>query len=129
MKRRIFVFNNDNDFLDLMNEVLGEEGFEVAIHKTWEDAHKIVRDALPDLVIVDLMFDRELHGFQMIDLLMLDPITRPIPVIVCSAATKELAEHAAALQTLGVAMVPKPFDLTQLLTAVRGQLARNTQTT
>lgn len=115
----VLVFNDDNDFLDLMHEVLGEEGFTVVTHKTWENAHDIVRAERPDIIILDLMFDRDLLGFQLIDLLMLDPETRRIPLIVCTAATEALKEHERAFETLGIQTVPKPFDLVQLLEAIR----------
>ena len=119
---KVLVFNDDNDFLDLMHSVLGDEGFTVETHKAWEDAHAIVKNVEPDLVILDLMFDREKRGFQLIDMLMLDPATRRIPLIVCSAATQELKEHERALGTLGIQTIPKPFDLEQLLQTIRSAL-------
>jgi DNA-binding response OmpR family regulator len=119
---RVLVVNDDNDFLDLVKEVLEEDEHTVELHKTWEDAHKIVKERKPDLVILDLMYDRELNGFKLIDLLMLDPATRRIPLIVCSAATQELKEHERALGALGIQTVPKPFDLEQLLNAIRSTL-------
>lgn len=119
---KVLVFNDDNDFLDLMHNVLEEDGFTVETHKTWENAHEIVKTVHPDLVILDLMFDREKRGFLLIDLLMLDPETRRIPLIVCSAATEELKQHERALGTLGIQTVPKPFDLEQLTQAIRSAL-------
>lgn len=119
---RALVFDDDNEFLDLMHAVLGEEGFTVSTHKTWENAHEIVRQEKPDVVILDLMFDRDMRGFQLVDLLMLDPETRRIPLVVCSAATESLKEHERALGTLGVQTVPKPFDIEQLLQAIRSAI-------
>ncbi len=119
---RILVFDDDDDFLDLMKQVLADEGNSVEVHKTWEDAHSIVRNAPPDLVILDLMFDKEVNGFRFIDMLMLDPVTRRIPMIVCSAATAALQEHERALGALGITTVPKPFDLEQLQQAIRTAL-------
>ncbi|HEY6958031.1 MAG TPA: response regulator [Candidatus Limnocylindria bacterium] len=119
----VLVVNDDNDFLDLVKAVLEDEkDFEVELHKTWEDAHNIVKDKKPDLVILDLMYDRELRGFKLIDLLMLDPETRRIPLVVCSAATESLKEHERALGALGIQTVPKPFDLEQLMNAIRSAL-------
>lgn len=119
---RILVFNDDNDFLDLMKEVLGDGGHSVEVHKAWENAHDIVRKTKPDLVILDLMFDKDLNGFRLIDMLMLDPVTRRIPIIVCSAATESLQEHERALGALGITTIPKPFDLEQLQQAIRTAL-------
>jgi CheY-like chemotaxis protein len=119
---RVLVINDDSDFLDLVKQVLEDEEHTVELHKKWEDAHAIVRDRRPELVILDLMYDRELRGFKLIDLLMLDPATRRIPLVVCSAATESLKEHERALGALGIQTVPKPFDLEQLLNAIRSAL-------
>lgn len=119
---RVLVFDDDNEFLDLMQLVLSEEGFTVSTYKTWDNGLEIVRTEKPDVVILDLMFDRELRGLQLVDLLMLDPTTRRIPVIVCSASTESLKEHERALAALGIQTVPKPFDLEQLLQAIRSAL-------
>lgn len=119
----VLVINDDNDFLDLVKTVLEDEGdYTVELHKSWEDAHRIAKEKKPDLVILDLMYDHELRGFKLIDLLMLDPETRRTPLIICSAASESLKEHERALGALGIQTVPKPFDLEQLLNAIRSAL-------
>ncbi|HEX6799771.1 MAG TPA: hypothetical protein VF116_18825 [Ktedonobacterales bacterium] len=45
--------------------------------------------------------------------------TATIPVIVCTAATKEVREIQGYLQAKGVSLVPKPFDIDDLLAAIK----------
>lgn len=82
------------------------------------DAFGDIRHARADLVILDLFLHGEAAGWQQLDVLTLDPATRAIPVIVCSAAIASLGEARAKLAMLDVAVLEKPFDLEQLSAAV-----------
>ena len=84
---RIAVINDDTAFLDLMRDLLETEGgYEAVICREWEDAHAFVKDQRPALVILDIRIGGEERGWTVLNLLTLDPETRRIPVIVCSAA-------------------------------------------
>jgi DNA-binding response OmpR family regulator len=124
-KPRIAVINDDTAFLDLMEELLErEEGYDVSVCKEANNAYQFVKDSCPDLVILDIRVGHEENGWQILELLTLDPLTRPIPVIVCSAALHSLAEHQPLLQQYGCEMLAKPFDLDALLAKVEAGLAR-----
>ncbi len=116
-KPHVAVINDDTTFLRLMDELLArEEGYRVSTSFVGSEAYLFVRDLQPDLVVLDLVFggDAEL-GWRTLDLLTLDPATRHIPVIVCSAATVKLQDHSDLLARFDVEVLPKPFDLDTLL--------------
>jgi len=118
-RARIAVINDDTAFLDLMRDLLEEdENFEVIICREWDHAYEFVRKEQPDLVIQDIRLGGEEHGWTILNLLTLDPVTRPIPMIVCSAAVQSLHEHQALLDRYGIRVLPKPFDLEALLRTV-----------
>ncbi len=122
----IVVINDDTAFLELMHELLqNEEGFNVLICREWDDAHGFVKEHRPDLVILDIRLGGEEHGWTILNLLTLDPETRPIPVIVCSAAIQSLHEQQPWLDKFGICALPKPFDLDVLLEMVDRVLARD----
>jgi len=123
---RLAVINDDTDFLQLMHDLLeDEEDFEVLIHREWDKAYEFVRQERPDLLILDIRIGGEERGWTILNLLTLDPITRPIPVIVCSAAIQSLHEHQSWLDKFGICALPKPFDLDTLLQMVDRVLARD----
>jgi CheY-like chemotaxis protein len=123
-RTRIVVINDDTTFLRLMHDLLGhEEGYEVETRFEWKDAYESVRDLLPDAVILDLRVGGEDTGWQILELLRLDPVTRPIPVIVCSADQQQLSVREERLRAYDVRTLAKPFDLDDLLTLVREVLA------
>ena len=124
---KIIVLNNDSAFLDLMKEVLGDEGMDVVLRKVWDDAYNTVKNAKPDLIILDVLLDNEGKGFELIDLLTLDPATRSTPVVIASTSTKQLHERMDAFTTMGIPVIGKPFDLDTLLGIIRRALHAGTR--
>jgi CheY-like chemotaxis protein len=116
---RVVVVNDDTPFLQLMHDLLEEEeGFEVLICREWDDAYGFIKEQRPRLVILDIRMGGEERGWTILNLLTLDPATRPIPIIVCSAAVQSLHEHQPWLDKFGICALPKPFDLDMLLEMV-----------
>jgi CheY-like chemotaxis protein len=125
-RARIAVINDDTAFLDLMRELLEEEGnYEVLICREWDRAYQFVKEEQPDLVIQDIRIGGEEHGWTILNLLTLDPETAPIPMIVCSAAIQSLHEHQELLSKYRIRALPKPFDLETLLEGVEAMLAEH----
>jgi CheY-like chemotaxis protein len=124
-RARLVLVNDDTTFLDLMRELLeDDEHFQVQICKEWNNAYQFVKEQRPDLLILDIRIGGEEHGWTILNLLTLDPETRPIPVIVCSAAIRSLHEHQAMLDKFGIRALPKPFDIDTLLETIDAVLAR-----
>jgi len=111
---RVVVMDDDTAFLQLMHVLLEEEGLEVLICREWDSAHEFVKEQHPDLIILDIRIGAEELGWTVLELLTLDPATRPVPVIVCSAAIQALHEHQPWLDKFGICALPKPFDLRML---------------
>jgi DNA-binding response OmpR family regulator len=118
------VIDDDTDLLGLMQEVLSDEGYDVDLMRGFQDAYDHVRATQPDLVICDLVVKNEERGWEIIDLLALDPKTAAIPLIVCSAAVSSLEARRDLLEQRGTRLIPKPFDLPTLLDAIRESVAR-----
>ena len=124
-RERILVINDDTTFLALMEELLEEiRDYEVETCKAWENAYGRVKEIMPDLVVLDIVMDHQERGWTILELLTLDPRTRPIPVIVCSAAISSLHAHQALLEQYGVEALPKPFDLEALLQRIEVTLTK-----
>jgi CheY-like chemotaxis protein len=120
---RVAVINDDTAFLNLMRDLLETEGgYEAVICREWDDAHAFVKDQRPALVILDIRIGGEEHGWTILNLLTLDPETRRIPVIVCSAAIQSLHQHQDLLGKYGICALPKPFDIDALLETVARML-------
>lgn len=119
-KKRVTVVNDHPEFLALVAEFLGEEGYEVTPIPKHQGAFEQIKRSRPEVVICDLIFDNMPAGWALIDMLYLDPATRPIPVILCSAASRQVQEAAPSLAGKGMIWLEKPFELERLLTLLEG---------
>ena len=119
MATRIMVVNDTQEILELFEDVLSAEGYEVVLYSYAIMDMAEVERAKPDLIILDYIFGTEKTGWQMLQKLKMRRATADIPVIVCTAATREVREIEGYLQAKGVGLVPKPFDIDDLLAAVK----------
>ncbi|HEX5691866.1 MAG TPA: response regulator [Roseiflexaceae bacterium] len=119
-KKHITVVNDHPEFLALMSEFLTEEGYDVTAIPKHQGAFDQIKASQPDIVICDLVFDNMPAGWAVLDMLYLDPSTRSIPLILCSAATRQVQEASPSLAGKGVIWLEKPFELETLLALLEG---------
>jgi CheY-like chemotaxis protein len=129
MPTRIMVVNDTQEILQLFREILSDEGYEPVLYSyAIQDLEEIER-ARPDLIILDYMFDEEQIGWQLLQKLKMYRPTASIPVIVCTAAVQKVREMEGYLQSKGIGLVLKPFDIDDLLRAVEQALRMRENTT
>ena len=122
MAQRILVINDTPEILELFQEILSEEGYEVILYSfATHDTVEIVRHR-PDLIILDYIFGTEKLGWQLLQKLKMREDTASIPIIICTAAIREVREIEGFLLAKGVTVLPKPFDIDDLLLAVKNAL-------
>lgn len=119
---KIAVVNDDRAFLTLMEELLREEGYDVVLLHEGSLAYDKIKSDQPSLAILDLRMEEPDAGWKTIELLRLDPQTLEIPLIICSAALQEMRDRRAWLEQHGVGAIVKPFDLEDLIAAIRNTL-------
>lgn len=110
----VLVINDDTAFLQLMQDLLTDEGYRCDVLKSSKSALKHIKDSRPDLVILDIRINNDEAGLLLLDLITLDPETRAIPVIVASANLRALADREAELGAKGIHVIAKPFDIDDL---------------
>lgn len=117
-RKHILVVNDEPAILHLFRDLLGDEGYRVSLDKferAIEELRETVIELQPDLVILDFIIGGEHKGWQLLQVLKMDRATREIPIIVCTAAAKQITELTSHLNELGVHAVLKPFDIDHLL--------------
>src|SRR3954454_16369409 len=102
----ILVINDTPEILDLFESLLEDEGYRVSVDNfsSRDMARKLVdiKRLKPDCIILDFIVGREDLGWQLLELMKLDPETRDFPVVVCTAAVKQVEQLAGHLRTMGV---------------------------
>jgi two-component system response regulator MtrA len=120
---RIVVADDDLDTLELMGDLLTQEGFQPILCSEAEDAYVIVRRTQPDLVILGLQMGSPETGWQILNLLRGDPTTTHIPALMYSAHSDFLRVRAGVLRRQRCATLEKPFALPDLLATIAEALA------
>jgi DNA-binding response OmpR family regulator len=118
----IMVINDTVEILELFEEILSDEGYEVITHSFSDRTHLDIEEVAPDLLIMDYLFGGEELGWQTLQKLKMRRETASIPVIVCTAAIKKVREIESHLRVKGVLLLPKPFEIDELLHYVRQAL-------
>jgi len=117
----ILVMNDVQEIVDLLQELLEEEGYRVSTSLYVLDLSRVKR-LNPDLMVLDIMFEGEDKGWQFLTLSRLDRQLCRIPVILCTAAVRTVAEMESHLREQGVTVVPKPFDIDHLVREIGERL-------
>ena len=115
----IIVVDDNSIYLELIKELLNDEGYTQVQCLRGLEVFDIVRQEQPTLVILDINSARPGDDWRILDLLRLHPATTNIPVIVCSTDPYILREKAAWLAEMRCDTLEKPFDLDALLTKIR----------
>jgi CheY-like chemotaxis protein len=124
----VLLIDDTQEILDLMAELLEEEGYRVTCSQALLDITK-VKALAPDVVVQDLLFEgMQETGWKFLQLMRLDPELARIPLILCTAAVRTIKEPEMAeqLDRLGVSVVLKPFLIEDLLSAISGALTAQT---
>jgi CheY-like chemotaxis protein len=125
-RAHILVINDTVAILELFRELLTGEGYRVTTDGFTVALDAMldrVREELPDLIVLDFIILDERRGWRFLEALKLDRATREIPVIVCTAAVQMVEELQTHLDTMGVSVVLKPFDIDTLLAEIEKTLA------
>jgi CheY-like chemotaxis protein len=118
----ILVVNDDTAFLQLMEQLLDDEGYRTETLKSTQNAIEHVKVRRPALIVLDVRINNEESGLLLLDLITLDPETRSIPVILASANLQALTGREKALAEKGIYVIAKPFDIDDLGALIRTAL-------
>jgi len=82
-QQTILVVDDEANIRELLNQEFSEAGYRVRLAENGRDALAKIREAKPDLVILDVMMP-EMNGFDLAAVLKNDPETMEIPIIILS---------------------------------------------
>ncbi len=119
---RILVIEDDRDLAAALVRALTREGYAVEHAVTGLHGLKVLFDAPPDLVLLDLNLP-DMDGLAVCRELRQTPAVRDLPVIMLTARAAE-ADRVAGLDLGADDYVTKPFSLRELMSRIGAQLRR-----
>ena len=113
--KKIFIFDDNLEILELCSEILEDLGCEVKTSPTTTNVEQQVLSFMPDLIFMDNWLP-DISGIEATRLLKSNEQLKNIPVLYFSANSNidALAAEAGADDFLG-----KPFDIDQFETLVK----------
>jgi DNA-binding response OmpR family regulator len=119
---KILIAEDEPDIRDLITFTLGFAGYEVVAASNGEEAVKLAREVVPDLILMDVRMPR-LTGYEACAQIKADSKTRHIPVIFLSAKGQD-SEIQTGLQAGAAEYLLKPFAPDQLTSRIQAILSK-----
>jgi CheY-like chemotaxis protein len=110
----VLVVDDDSGIRDSLGDCLRAEGYRVSSARDGAEGLERIQDERPGLVLVDL-FMPVMDGHQLLARLRGDAATREIPVVLMTGATPRAGDPLPPAD----AVLPKPFELDELLAVIR----------
>jgi two-component system phosphate regulon response regulator PhoB len=122
MMPTILAVEDEPAILELLKVNLQDAGYDVKSAPDAETAQALLRDALPDLVLLDWMLPGQ-SGLALAKQLRADTRTRELPIIMVTARGEE-ADKVAGLEAWVDDYVTKPFSPRELKARIKSVLRR-----
>lgn len=121
----ILCINHSPEILELLRDLLEAEGFRASTATSLEHDLDAIVALKPDAITIDYMWSSSDNEWVFLTMMTMDPRTRDIPVILCTAAVAQAMEMESHLADLGIRVVLKPFNIEDLIEAVHAALRRD----
>jgi len=120
---KILVVEDDPVNGQVLMDLLGAQGHEVAVARSGPRGVELFEEVSPDLVLVDVLLP-EKNGFEVAFEIRQRPGGQDVPLILMSAVytDQKQAEAYARNSLSAAAYLVKPFEMSEMLAAVRAAL-------
>jgi two-component system phosphate regulon response regulator PhoB len=122
MSPRILIVEDEETLLELLRYNFEKTGYAVEVVANGDQAAAQLREAVPDLLVLDWMLPG-LSGIELCRRLRQAHTTRGLPIIILTARGEE-SDRVRGLDTGADDYVVKPFSVNELLARVAGLLRR-----
>jgi CheY-like chemotaxis protein len=116
-RRRVLIVDDEIAFAAVMREVLDAFGLDVSVAHNARDALRRIRQAAPDLMLIDVMMP-EVDGLSLIRSIQKEPAWLQIPIVVISARSG-MGDRNEAMFAGADGFLGKPFTSEELRAALR----------
>lgn len=122
-RQRILIVDDERDIVQVLEFALKQAGFETVTAGDAGQALARVREAQPDLVILDLMLP-DMPGTEVCRQLKSSPRTAGVPVIMLTARGDEV-DRVVGFELGADDYITKPFSVREVVLRVKAILRRN----
>lgn len=124
-KSQILIVEDDLDLAEMLNAYFRVQGYEVLTAAWGEDAVRMSRENIPDLIVLDIRLP-DIDGYEVCRQIRSNRVTATTPVIFLTEK-RDRVDKLAGLELGVVDYITKPFDIQELRLRVRNALNRVSQ--
>lgn len=117
---RILIVDDNPANVDILETRLGVHGYDVLTAPDGEEAVKVAREAVPDLILLDIMMPK-MNGIEVCRNLKSDPSLPFMPIILITAKS-DSTDVVAGLEAGAEEYLTKPVDQQALVARVKSML-------
>lgn len=121
-REKILIVEDEEDILELIKYNLAKEGYQVSTAMTGEEAVKMARKVVPDLILLDIMLPG-MDGLEVCRLLKHEATTMKVPIIMLTAKGEE-SDIVTGLEIGADDYMTKPFSPKIVIARVRNIIRR-----
>jgi len=125
MAAQILIVDDDVEALKLIGLMLERKGYEIQATTSGEKALQKASEAIPDLIILDVMMP-DIDGYEIAKRLRDQPETQEIPILFFTAKS-DIHDKIAGFESGGDDYLTKPIHPAELLSRVEALLKRGTR--
>ena len=122
MRAAILIVEDEQSIAGLLKDRLNDEGYQVTIAYTGEEAVRDIKEKKPDVITLDIHLP-DANGINILEGIKADPETKMIPVIIISSSDEgENAKEKGAEE-----FMLKPINFKKLFETLSGLVSRNSK--
>ena len=123
MNAKVFLVEDEQSIITLVEYNLKKEGYKVSVSSNGEEALHEIKEQEPDLVLLDWMLP-DLSGIDLCRSLKKDKKLQDLPIIMLTAKGQE-EDKVAALNAGADDYITKPFGYAELVARINALLRRS----
>lgn len=112
MANRVLLVDDEEVNLDLMEQLVAAEGYEVMRAMDGDTALEMVKTAKPDVIFLDIVMP-QMNGMEVLRKIKTSPFSYAIPVVMVTAISG-VEERVKSIQAGADDFITKPFDRVEL---------------
>jgi len=121
MAKKILIIEDEEIIYSLLQRKLTEEGYQISVAKDGVEGMEKMREAKPDLVLLDIIMPRK-GGFEVMEEMQGDENLKDVPIVVISNSGQPVELDRA--KELGAKdwLIKTEFDPQEVLEKVKKQI-------
>lgn len=90
MKNKILLIDDDEDLLRSFQVMIESKGFDVITASDGKDGYTKLKNEKPDLLVLDVMMNTDLEGYNLLHVIKQEPAYKKLPIILLTGMIDRL---------------------------------------